>query len=54
MLLNDKKVDVGLFIRHQERERANGSPRFTNVYVKNLSETYTDEDLKQRFNPMVK
>ncbi|RHN51251.1 putative polyadenylate binding protein [Medicago truncatula] len=47
MLMNDKKVYVGYFVRRQERS----SPKFTNVYVKNLSESYTDEDLKQLFNP---
>ena len=51
MLINDKQVYVGLFIRRQEREQTNGSPKFTNVYVKNLSETYTDEDLKKLFGP---
>ncbi|XP_054785821.1 polyadenylate-binding protein 3-like isoform X2 [Prosopis cineraria] len=51
MLLNDKQVYVGLFVRRQERARANGSPKFTNVYVKNFSETYSDEDLKQLFRP---
>ncbi|KAE9592504.1 hypothetical protein Lal_00028565 [Lupinus albus] len=51
MLLNDKKVYVGLFVRRQERAPSNGSPKFTNVYVKNLSEVYTDEDLKQLFGP---
>ncbi|KAK7277367.1 hypothetical protein RIF29_18518 [Crotalaria pallida] len=51
MLMNDKKVYVGLFVRRQERGPSNGSPKFTNVYVKNLSETYTDEDLKQLFGP---
>ncbi|CAL0333358.1 unnamed protein product [Lupinus luteus] len=51
MLLNDKKVFVGLFVRHQERAPSNESPKFTNVYVKNLSEAYTDEDLKQLFGP---
>ncbi|TKY46112.1 Polyadenylate-binding protein 3 [Spatholobus suberectus] len=30
MLINDKKVYVGLFVRHQERAQANGSPKFTN------------------------
>lgn len=51
MLINDKKVYVGLFVRRQERAPGNdGSPKFTNVYVKNFSETYTDEDLKQLFN----
>ncbi|CAL0303039.1 unnamed protein product [Lupinus luteus] len=51
MLLNDKKVYVGLFVRRQERSPSNGSQKFTNVYVKNLSETYTDEDLKHLFGP---
>ncbi|KAJ1385963.1 RNA-binding domain superfamily [Sesbania bispinosa] len=49
MLINDKKVYVGSFIRRQERAQANGSPKFTNVYVKNFSETFTDEDLKELF-----
>ncbi|XP_077253146.1 polyadenylate-binding protein 3-like [Tasmannia lanceolata] len=49
MLINDKQVYVGLFVRRQERDRANGSPKFTNVYVKNLSETTIDEDLKNVF-----
>ncbi|KAJ1424956.1 RNA-binding domain superfamily [Sesbania bispinosa] len=49
MLINDKQVYVGLFVRHQERAQANGSPKFTNVYVKNFSETFTEEDLKQLF-----
>ncbi|KAF6171005.1 hypothetical protein GIB67_028566 [Kingdonia uniflora] len=49
MLINDKKVYVGLFVRRQERDRANGSPIFTNVYIKNISETTTDEDLKKVF-----
>lgn len=49
MLINDKQVYVGLFVRHQERNRGNGSPKFTNVYVKNLSETTTDDDLKNIF-----
>ncbi|OIW12575.1 hypothetical protein TanjilG_04739 [Lupinus angustifolius] len=51
MLMNGKQVYVGLFVRRVERARANGSPKFTNVYVKNLSETHTDEDLQQLFGP---
>ncbi|CAK7346720.1 unnamed protein product [Dovyalis caffra] len=50
MLINDKEVYVGLFVRRQERIEANGSPKFTNVYVKNLSETTSDEDLKKIFS----
>ncbi|KAL6984242.1 hypothetical protein U1Q18_017621 [Sarracenia purpurea var. burkii] len=49
MLINDKQVYVGLFVRHQERNQANGSSKFTNVYVKNLSETTSDEDLMNFF-----
>lgn len=49
MLINDKQVYVGLFVRNQERSRGNGSPKFTNVYVKNLSETTNDEDLEMIF-----
>ncbi|XP_017697610.2 polyadenylate-binding protein 2-like [Phoenix dactylifera] len=49
MLINEKQVYVGFFIRRQEREPANGSPKFFNVYVKNLPEKYTDDDLKSEF-----
>lgn len=49
MLFNGKKVYVGLFIRRQERDRLNGYPKFTNVYVKNLIETVTKEDLVDMF-----
>ena len=48
MLIKDKKVYVAYFIRRQERSE-NGSPKFTNVYVKNLLETDTDEDLEKLF-----
>ncbi|KAH7568119.1 hypothetical protein JRO89_XS07G0240200 [Xanthoceras sorbifolium] len=49
MLINDKQVYVGLFVRRQERAQKSASPKFTNVYVNNLSETTTDEDLKNVF-----
>ncbi|KAK7357157.1 hypothetical protein VNO80_16440 [Phaseolus coccineus] len=49
MLINDKQVYVGLFVRRQAR--TNGSPKFTNVYVKNFSETFTDDDLTKLFGP---
>ncbi|XP_050367028.1 polyadenylate-binding protein 3 [Argentina anserina] len=39
MLINEKKVDVQHYVR---------SPR-NNIYVKNLSETTTEEDLKKHF-----
>lgn len=49
MLINDKQVYVGQHVRRQERVPANASPKFNNVYVKNLSETTSDEDLKKAF-----
>ncbi|XP_004253267.1 polyadenylate-binding protein 3 isoform X2 [Solanum lycopersicum] len=48
MLINDKQVYVGYFIRGQER-RGNVCEKFTNVYVKNLPESTSDEDLKKLF-----
>ncbi|KAL0802582.1 hypothetical protein Bca101_057758 [Brassica carinata] len=49
MLLNDKQVYVGPFLRRQERDSTANIPRFTNVYVKNLAESTTDDDLKNIF-----
>lgn len=51
MLLNGKKVFVGRFIPRKEREKELGekSKLFTNVYVKNFGEEFTEEDLKKLF-----
>ncbi|OMO63241.1 hypothetical protein COLO4_32626 [Corchorus olitorius] len=49
MLMNDKQVYVGPFVRKQERDTAISKTKFNNVYVKNLSETTSDEDLKNIF-----
>ncbi|GAV83802.1 RRM_1 domain-containing protein/PABP domain-containing protein [Cephalotus follicularis] len=49
MLLNDKQVYVGPFVRKQERDSALNETRFNNIYVKNISEQTTDEDLKKAF-----
>lgn len=48
MLLNDKQVFVGPFLRKQERESSEKS-RFNNVFVKNMSESKTEEDLNAIF-----
>ncbi|XP_022745916.1 polyadenylate-binding protein 2-like [Durio zibethinus] len=48
MLLNDKQVYVGPFVRKQERDTSSKT-KFNNVYVKNLSESTSDEDLKNSF-----
>lgn len=49
MLLNDKQVYVGPFLRKQERESALSKAKFNNVYVKNLSESTTEDDLNKIF-----
>ncbi|WCJ31222.1 Polyadenylate-binding protein 2 [Euphorbia peplus] len=49
MLLNDKQVYVGPFLRKQERESVADKAKFNNVYVKNLSESTTEEELKEIF-----
>lgn len=48
-VLNDKQIFVGPFLRKEERESAADKMKFTNVYVKNLSETATDDELKTTF-----
>ncbi|XP_009613515.1 polyadenylate-binding protein 2-like [Nicotiana tomentosiformis] len=49
MLMNDKQVYVGHFLRKQERDSAISKTKFNNVYVKNLAESTTDEELKKTF-----
>ncbi|KAK7321679.1 hypothetical protein VNO77_32543 [Canavalia gladiata] len=49
MLINDKQVYVGHFLRKQDRENAFNKTKFNNVYVKNLSDSTTDEDFKKIF-----
>ncbi|CAK7347514.1 unnamed protein product [Dovyalis caffra] len=49
MLINDKQVYVGHFLRKQDRDSALSNIKFNNVYVKNLAESTTDEDLKNIF-----
>nr|GEU40584.1 polyadenylate-binding protein 2-like [Tanacetum cinerariifolium] len=49
MLINDKQVYVGHFLRRQERDSSLSRTKFNNVYVKNLSESTTDDDLKKTF-----
>ena len=50
MLINDKQVYVGHFLRKQDRDGALYSIKFNNVFVKNLAESTTDEDLKIIFS----
>ncbi|KAK9677712.1 hypothetical protein RND81_11G161300 [Saponaria officinalis] len=49
ILLNDKQVYIGPFLRKQERENTVAKTKFANVFVKNLAETLIDEDLAKTF-----
>lgn len=49
MLLNDKQVFVGPFLRKQERESATDKSKFNNVFIKNLSESTNEEELNRIF-----
>lgn len=50
MLLNDKKVFVGIFIPRKDRLRDMGqNTRFTNLYIKNFGEGMGDDGLKAMF-----
>jgi hypothetical protein len=49
MLLNDKKVYIGFFCLCAGLENAWNSIKFSNVYVKNLSDTVTNDELKEMF-----
>ncbi|PIA56557.1 hypothetical protein AQUCO_00700715v1 [Aquilegia coerulea] len=49
MLLNDKPVFVGPFLRKQERDTATNKVEFTNVFVKNFSDSTTGEELEKIF-----
>ncbi|KAK6130831.1 hypothetical protein DH2020_035425 [Rehmannia glutinosa] len=49
MLINDKQVYVGHFLRKQERDTVFNRTKFNNVFVKNLAESTTDDDLKRIF-----
>ncbi|KAH8956751.1 hypothetical protein BDL97_07G058800 [Sphagnum fallax] len=49
MLLMDKQVFVGPFVRRQERDQGGGASKFNNVYVKNLAESTGEDELRKAF-----
>ncbi|KAH1109687.1 hypothetical protein AAZX31_04G040100 [Glycine max] len=49
MLINDKQVFVGPFLRKQDRESALSGTKFNNVFVKNLLDSMTEADLERIF-----
>jgi len=49
MLLNGKIVFVGPFVARKERQPGGDPTNFTNLYVKNLDASYSEEDLRRDF-----
>lgn len=50
MMLNDQKVFVGPFVARKERLKStDGEQKYTNIYVKNIKEGVTEEQLKTLF-----
>ncbi|KAL8145198.1 hypothetical protein AgCh_003413 [Apium graveolens] len=49
MLMNDKQVYVGMFLRKQDRDTEISKTKFNNIYVKNLSESTSEEELREIF-----
>jgi polyadenylate-binding protein len=47
-LLNGKKAFVGLFVPKKDRLKE-FSPKWTNIYIKNLSKTVGDDKFKELF-----
>ena len=45
MLINDKPVFVGPFVRKQDRDNSSMQTKFNNVFVKNLDESTTKDEL---------
>jgi len=50
MALNSKKVFVGSFVPRKERMELNSSKKFTNVFIKNVSEKMEDDQIKLLFS----
>ena len=49
MLMNDKQVYVGVFLRKQDRDSEMSKTKFNNIYVKNLSDSTSEDDLRKTF-----
>ncbi|KAL9141489.1 hypothetical protein ABFS82_14G107700 [Erythranthe guttata] len=48
-LINEQNIYVAPFMSKEERDQATDKSKFTNVFVKNLSESTNEEDLKTAF-----
>ncbi|KAF5931988.1 hypothetical protein HYC85_028159, partial [Camellia sinensis] len=49
-MLEGKKLYVSKFVMKSQRKDAQEEPKFTNLYVKNLSENVTEDVLKDKFS----
>ncbi len=54
MLLNGKKVFVAKFVPRSQRQTSDRSQRLTNIYVKNFTDDYDDQKLRELFEPFGK
>lgn len=50
MMLNNKKVYVGPFVAKKERIQQEAKKDFTNIFIKNLSENVSDEEIVKIFS----
>lgn len=50
MMLENKKVFVGLFVPKKERMQANSQKKFTNIYIKNLDTAVDEPKLHEMFS----
>lgn len=49
MVIHERQVFVGPFVKKEERDLASGASKFSNVYVKNFSDATSDTDLREIF-----
>eukprot|EP01114_Cavostelium_apophysatum_P003178 TRINITY_DN1294_c0_g1_i1.p1 TRINITY_DN1294_c0_g1~~TRINITY_DN1294_c0_g1_i1.p1 ORF type:complete len:608 (-),score=202.04 TRINITY_DN1294_c0_g1_i1:50-1873(-) len=49
MMLQGKKVFVGPFVPRKDRSQNGTGKKFTNIYINNLQESVTDEELQKMF-----
>lgn len=50
MILNGKKCFVGYFVPKKEREKNNQQPKWTNIFIKNLPKSITEDKFKEMFS----
>eukprot|EP00250_Pteridium_aquilinum_P003246 c13567_g1_i1 orf=220-2058(-) len=49
MVIHERQIFVGPFLKKEERDSATAAAKFNNLYVKNFTDTTSDEDLHRIF-----